>query len=59
VGANIIGWSKKINVKVNVKLKKATKLFRNGSLKTVFNNGSFKELLLNGSAAFLDYVSPF
>jgi hypothetical protein len=59
VGANVIGWSKKINVTVNVRLKKATKLFKNGSLKTMFNNGSFKELLLNGSAAFLDYVSLF
>jgi hypothetical protein len=31
VGANVIGGSKKINVRVNVRLKKITELFSNSS----------------------------
>jgi hypothetical protein len=64
VGANVIGWSKKINIRANVRSKKATKSFSNGSkhrtvVKGMFNNGSFEETLLNDFAAFLGSGSLF
>jgi hypothetical protein len=33
VGANVISWSKKINVRANVRPKKAAESFSNGSFK--------------------------
>jgi hypothetical protein len=62
VGANVIGGSKKINVRVNIRLKKTAESFNNDSfneplLNATFNNDSFKELFLNGPAAFWCYES--
>jgi hypothetical protein len=50
VGTNVIGESKKINVRTNVRPKKAAE---------PFSNGSFKEPLPNGYVTFWCYVSLF
>jgi hypothetical protein len=41
VGANIIGGSKKINVRVNIRSKKVAEPFNNGSLKEALLNATF------------------
>jgi hypothetical protein len=50
VGVNVIGGSKKINVRANIKPQKAAEPFSNGFL---------KKPLLNGSAGFWCYESLF
>jgi hypothetical protein len=54
MGANVIGWSKKINVRVNIRFKKAAEPFSNCSLNeqllnTPFNNGSKHITFVKGS----------
>jgi hypothetical protein len=53
VKANVIGGSKKANVRVNVRPKKAAEPFSNGSLKepllnAIFNNGSRHKTVVKG-----------
>jgi hypothetical protein len=53
VEAYVIDESKKINVRVNVRLKKVAELFSNGSFKepllnTTFNNGSLPRTVVKG-----------
>jgi hypothetical protein len=53
VGINIIGGSKKVNVRVNIRSKKVAELFSNGSFKepllnATFNNDSRQRIVVKG-----------